>query len=137
MTNTPKYANKTCHKCGAKRSQPLMVSKQIYVETGKSQTTITGATFVGAGLGDKAAQRAIARAGFNSGERTYTRKKTVWECKNCKSTVFTISPNTPVSDKKSAVETLSSPVKEKEKTSWWLWVFCIFTIIMVLSLMSG
>lgn len=137
MTNTPKYANKTCHKCGAKRSQPLMVSKQIYVESGKSQTTITGATFFGAGLGDKAAQRAIARAGFNSGERTYTRKKTVWECKNCNSPVFTISPNTQVPDTKPVVNALISPVKKGEKTPWWVWAFWIFVIMTVLSLMSG
>lgn len=134
MVNTPKYANKTCHKCGAKRSQPLMVQKEIYVETGKSQTTITGATFFGAGLGDKAAQRAIARAGFNSGQRTYSRKKTVWQCKNCRSDVFTIVPSPPTKLISSPTAAISNVTKKSEKTPIWVWIFWGIVIIGLLSL---
>jgi hypothetical protein len=60
-----------------------MTRKEITVETGKSNTTVTGATFFGSSLGNKSAQRAIQRAGFNSGERTYTRKQIKWFCYRC------------------------------------------------------
>ena len=80
---TAKYAIKTCDKCGIKLPQPEMIKRDVIVETGKSKTTVTGATFIGAALGDKASVRAINRHNFNSGERTYTRKQTKWFCYEC------------------------------------------------------
>lgn len=78
-----KYANRTCHECGIILPQPQMIRKEIMVETGKSNTTITGHTFIGAFFGDKPSVRALNRHGFNSGERTYTRKQTKWFCYEC------------------------------------------------------
>jgi hypothetical protein len=72
----PKYANKTCYKCGIILPQPRMTRKEIMVETGKSNSTISGATFFGAMIGEKSSQRAIIRSGFNVGQRTYTKKQT-------------------------------------------------------------
>jgi hypothetical protein len=130
---TVKYANKTCHKCGAKRAQPLMNKEEIYEETGKSQATISGWTWLGSGLGDKASQRAINRAGFNSGQRTYSRKKTVWSCKNCYSTQSTVNPNLTVVTK--VTNTVIPNVHGK--TPMWVWIFWIFVILGVLSLFSS
>lgn len=78
-----KYANRTCCNCGIRLPQPQMIKKELFVETGKSNTSITGSTFIGLMLGDKASQRAIDRFNFNSSARTYTRKQTKWFCKRC------------------------------------------------------
>lgn len=79
-----KYTNRTCNKCGARKSQPDMICKEVYVEIGKSKATVSNDTYWWMAFGDKAASRAVKRALANSGERTYTRKKTVWSCKNCR-----------------------------------------------------
>lgn len=134
---TVKYANKTCHKCGAKRAQPLMNKKEIYEETGKSQSTVSGWTYLGAGVGDKASQRAINRAGFNSGQRTYSRKKTVWQCKNCYSNQSTVNPNPTIIT--NAVTKVTNTVipKVQGKTPLWVWIFWFFVIVLVSSLFSS
>lgn len=79
-----KYTNRTCYTCGARKPQPDMVRKEIYEETGKSNATISTATWLGVAVGDKASVRAVKRAGFNNGQRTYSRKKTIWVCRNCR-----------------------------------------------------
>lgn len=127
---TAKYANKTCCNCGIRKPQPEMVRKQVEVEVGKSTTTVTPSTFFGAGLGDKGAQRAIARAGFNSGQRTYTRKQTKWFCYDC------AYP---------ARSALAKPVKKvakigtkpEEKVPLWVWIFWGVVLISLLSMCSG
>lgn len=78
------YTNRTCHECGIRKPQPQMVSKEIYVETGKSKTGVSGATFVGSMLGDKKSSNSIGSWLFNSGQRTYKRKRKVWLCSGCK-----------------------------------------------------
>lgn len=130
---TVKYTNRTCHKCGAKRAQPLMIKKEIYEETGKSQTTVNGWTWFGVAAGDKASQRAINRAAFNSGQRTYSRKKTIWQCKNCHSTQSTVDPNLTVATK----VTNSVIPKVHGKTPIWVWIFWGFVILGLLSLFSS
>lgn len=80
------YTNRTCTNCGIRKPQPQMVSKEIYVETGKSKAGVSGATFLGSGFGDKKSQRAVNSWLFNSGQRTYKRKKTVWMCPPCAKT---------------------------------------------------
>jgi hypothetical protein len=80
---TKKYVNRTCCGCGIRLPQPQMIRKEVLVETGKSNATVTGATFLGSAFGDKSAQRAIIRSGFNTGQRTYTRKQTKWFCYEC------------------------------------------------------
>ena len=42
---TIKYANKTCHVCGIILPQPQMIRKEMMIETGKSNSTVTGNTF--------------------------------------------------------------------------------------------
>lgn len=80
---SPKYANKTCSNCGIILPQPRMIRKEIMIETGKSNSTISGATFFGAMLGEKSSQRAIIRSSFNVGQRTYMKKQTKWICYSC------------------------------------------------------
>lgn len=90
-----KYTNRTCDSCGARRPQPEMVRKEVYVETGKSKTTVSNDTYWGMAGGDKAAARAAKRALYNSGERTYTRKKTIWVCRNCRAPSSNYVPPAP------------------------------------------
>ena len=90
-----KYTNRTCDKCGARKPQPDMIRKEVYVETGKSKATVTNDTYWWMAFGDKAASRAVKRALANSGERTYTRKKTVWSCRNCRAPDSNYVPPAP------------------------------------------
>lgn len=77
------YAKRTCHKCGIKRPQPEMVRSQVYSESGKSKTGVSGATWVGAFLGSKQSTRSVGSWLFNAGQRTYSRKREVWLCPSC------------------------------------------------------
>lgn len=90
-----KYTNRTCHTCGARKPQPDMLRREIEVETGKSRATISTATWFGVAAGDKASVRAVKRAGFNNGERTYTRKKIIWVCRNCRAPATDYNPPAP------------------------------------------
>lgn len=81
------YTNRTCHVCGIRKPQPQMFNKEIYTEVAKSKTGVSGATFVGSMLGDKKSSKSINSWLFNSGQRTYKRKKKVWLCGNCKNKV--------------------------------------------------
>lgn len=77
------YANRTCTNCGVRKQQPYMYQKEIYVETAKSQSGISGATMVGVFAGDKKSGNQFRSWLFNSGQRTYKRKKKVWLCGIC------------------------------------------------------
>ena len=77
------YANRTCYKCGIRKPQPQMFQREIYVEVGKSQTGISGATMVGVLVGDKKSGSQFRNWMFNSGQRTYKRKKQAWMCGDC------------------------------------------------------
>jgi hypothetical protein len=77
------YANKTCTNCGIRKPQPEMYQKEVYVETGKSKTGISGATLFGTFAGDKKSGTQVRNWLFNSGQRTYKRKKVVWLCGSC------------------------------------------------------
>lgn len=92
---TIRYTNRTCDKCGARKQQPDMIRKEVYVETGKSKATVSNDTYWAMAFGDKAASRAVKRALTNSSERTYTRKKTVWTCKNCRAPDSNYVPPAP------------------------------------------
>jgi hypothetical protein len=78
-----RYAIRTCAKCGIRKPQPEMVQKEIYVETGKSKQGISGSTLAGAFFGDKKSTSSVNRWFFNTNQRTYKRKKSVWACKSC------------------------------------------------------
>lgn len=78
------YTNRTCCKCGIRKPQPQMYQREIYVETGKSKTGISGATLFGAFVaGDKKSGTQFRNWMFNNGQRTYKRKKQVWMCGVC------------------------------------------------------
>jgi hypothetical protein len=77
------YSNRTCSECGIRKSQPEMKQTEVYVKTGKSKTGISGATIFGIFFGNKKSGRSFLSWLFNSSQRSYTRKKTVWLCKPC------------------------------------------------------
>lgn len=74
------YTTRTCHVCGIRKPQPEMTQASVKVNVGGSRATASGATVVGAMLGDKKSQKAIGSTVFNSGARTYHRTKKVWVC---------------------------------------------------------
>ena len=83
------YANRTCFECGIRKPQPDMYKQEIYTETGKSKQGISAATFVGSFIfNNKKSDRALSTWLFNSGQRTYKRKKTVWLCARCSGHIF-------------------------------------------------
>lgn len=127
---TPKYANRTCCNCGIRKPQPQMIKRQVEVEVGKSKAEVTGSTWFGAAVGDAASKRAIARAGFNSSQRTYTRKQTKWLCEDCANPVRSgIKKPLKVVTKTGDGSTTSAP--------WWAWLFWLFVICFILSLFGG
>lgn len=77
------YTNRTCCKCGIRKPQPQMYQREIYIETAKSQAGISGATMFGVFAGDKKSGNQFRSWLFNSGQRTYKRKKQVWMCGVC------------------------------------------------------
>ena len=96
-----------------------MIRKEVYVETGKSKATVSNDTYWAMAFGDKAATRAVKRALTNSSERTYTRKKTVWACKNCRAPDSNYVPPAPkrvatnvsnVDSLRAAVNTTNTPI---------------------------
>lgn len=156
---TVKYTNRTCDKCGARRPQPEMVRKEVYVETGKSTATISTNTWIGVMGGDKGSERAVKRALFNNGERTYTRKKTVWSCRNCNAPSGNYSLPSPkvIKTKAPAITTnthkldsVSSAVNADTKNrslfqkivdlrprTFWGWVVLIYAAIVVIAMLDG
>lgn len=78
-----KYTTRTCSNCGIRKPQPEMHQQEVHVETGKSKSGVSGATWAGLLLGDKKSANSINRWLFNTNQRTYTRKKTVWLCGSC------------------------------------------------------
>jgi hypothetical protein len=77
------YTNRTCHKCGIRKPQPEMHQIETYVETGKSKSGVSGATFIGTVLGDQKSANSVNRWLFNTNQRTYKRKRTAWSCGPC------------------------------------------------------
>jgi hypothetical protein len=95
-----KYTNRTCHCCGVRKPQPEMVQEEIYVETGKSKPGVSGATWTGFFLGDSKSSHSLNRWLFNTSQRTYSRKKTVWMCEDCRSSLG--EPENQLSEKTKA-----------------------------------
>lgn len=110
------YANKTCTNCGIRKPQPEMYQKEVYVETGKSKTGISGATLFGTFAGDKKSGSQVRNWLFNNGQRTYKRKKVVWLCGSC-------SGRAPILN--------SSAMSIAKK-----WFFVIIVIIAIIGLFS-
>lgn len=74
------HARRTCHFCGVQAPQPEMIRKTIFVETGQSKASLSGATIIGAAAGSRSAGSSIVRTLFNTGARTYYRQREVWCC---------------------------------------------------------
>lgn len=84
-----KYAIRTCDKCGIRLPQPEMYLKEEAVETGRSRSTVSGSTWLGGFLfGDSKSLNSINRWIFNTGQRTYSRKRKVWLCSSCSGMFF-------------------------------------------------
>lgn len=86
-----RYTNRTCTQCGIRKPQPEMVQKETYVETGRSKSGVSKATWLGMALGDKKSANSVNRWLFNTNQRTYQRKKLVWLCSSCAKTFKTKS----------------------------------------------
>jgi hypothetical protein len=78
MSNS--HATRTCHYCGLRKPQPDMQRREIMVDTGRSRSSMSIATFIGAALGNRGSQRSILRTIFNSAGRKYQRRKDIWAC---------------------------------------------------------
>ncbi len=74
------HARRTCHFCGVQAPQPEMTRQTIFVETGQSKESLSGATIIGAAAGSRSARSSIVRTLFNTGGRTYYRQREVWCC---------------------------------------------------------
>lgn len=74
------HARRTCHFCGVQAPQPEMTRQTIFVETGQSKASLSGATIIGAAAGSRSARSSIVRTLFNTGARTYYRQREVWCC---------------------------------------------------------
>lgn len=152
---TIKYANRTCDKCGARKPQPDMIRKEVYVETGKSKTTVTNDTYWGMAGGDKAAARAAKRALYNSGERTYTRKKTVWSCKNCRAPDSNYVPpvqkklvvntnvhavggvDAPISNTSTQSKSILQKIVDRRPRTIFGWIILLYAVAVVLAMIDG
>lgn len=77
------YTRRTCCECGVKKPQPEMVRTERYVETGKSKSGVSGATWAGVLFGNKKSYSSVNRWLFNTSQRNYKRKKEVWLCTSC------------------------------------------------------
>jgi len=60
-----------------------MHRETVYVESGRSRTGVSARTGVGFLLGEKKSTNTVTKWVFNSGQRTYQRKKEVWVCGRC------------------------------------------------------
>lgn len=78
-----RYTNRTCSDCGIRKPQPQMYQYETCVQVGKSKAGVSTSTIVGTFLGDKKSENAVNRWLFNTNQRNYKRKKTVWLCDSC------------------------------------------------------
>jgi hypothetical protein len=60
-----------------------MVKETVYNEVARSRPGVSAATGIGFLLGDKKSTTSVQRWLFNSGQRTYQRKRSVWMCTAC------------------------------------------------------
>ena len=133
------YANRICSHCGIRKPQPQMYQREVYAETGKSQTGISGATLFGTFVaGDKKSGAQFRNWLFNNGQRTYKRKKKVWLCGVCAGVerpvkqVAVTAPKRPekwidTNPTKNNVEPVVSDAPKK-KRNWWLIGFFVLMI---------
>lgn len=73
--------SRRCYSCGLIDDESYMIRKDVYLETGKSKSTVTWMTWVAA-VFSKKARNAILRSVLNTSQRTYYRKRTLWFCCN-------------------------------------------------------
>jgi len=78
-----KYTTRACADCGIRLPQPEMFQREDFVRVGNSKSGISIFTFLGALFGRKDSARAIGKWLWNSNQRNYNRKKTLWVCGEC------------------------------------------------------
>ena len=128
------YANRICTNCGIRKPQPQMYQKEIYVETGKSQTGVSAATWVGVFSGDKKSGNQFRSWLFNSGQRTYKRKKMVWLCGICSghekasNPVVVESPKVVVPSERDTDATVV-PKQGMSTRAKWFWSIMLLALI--------
>lgn len=136
------YANRICSTCGIRKPQPQMYQKEVYVETGKSQTGISGATLVGVFLGeDKKSGTQFRNWLFNNGQRTYKRKKKVWLCGICSGNERPVKQVAETAPKRQEKQIDTVPVQvakevpepavssaPKSKWNWWIIGFLVLML---------
>ena len=76
------YTKRTCTECGWRDIQPNMRQVEIEYVSGSSKQKADIWTWLGAGPGNKVAERALQRA-YTGGHREYKRRRKVWVCQNC------------------------------------------------------
>ena len=76
------YANKTCYDCGIKSPANVMERVTEEYNSGRSDNSITAGNLVFAPFSDTAAKKVKKNIVANN-RRSYTRKRTVWKCREC------------------------------------------------------
>ena len=124
------YANRICTNCGIRKPQPQMYQKEIYVETAKSQTGISGATLAGVFLaGDKKSGKQFRDWMFNNGQRTYKRKKKVWLCGVCSGREWPAKKLVVNNPSGLADGTTVSPKQGMSRRAKWFWGIMLLALI--------
>lgn len=80
------YAQRTCHKCGFRNSQPNMRQEEIEYVSGSSQAALSSRAIIGSTIfGSDSSAKQINNWISGKGKRQYKRKRLVWVCANgCK-----------------------------------------------------
>jgi hypothetical protein len=124
------YTNRTCCNCGIRKPQPQMYQREVYVETAKSQTGISGATMFGVFAGDKKSGNQFRSWLFNSGQRTYKRKKQVWMCGVCAGVEKPVKKVAAQATTAARPDTGSTvPRQEMSTGKKWFWAIIILALL--------
>jgi hypothetical protein len=76
------YANKTCYDCGIKSPANVMERVTEEYNSGRSDNSMTAGNLLFAPFSDTAAKKVKKNIVANN-RRSYTRKRTVWKCREC------------------------------------------------------
>lgn len=126
------YTSRTCCKCGIRKPQPQMYQRAVYVETAKSQSGISGATVFGVFAGDKKSGNQFRSWLFNSGQRTYKRKKQVWMCGVCAGVRGAVKQVAVEATKATGRPDTGSTVPQKQGMSTgakWFWGIMLLALV--------
>lgn len=77
-----KYTTRTCHECGVRHPQPNMLRRNIEVETGYTQRSLSATEILFTPF-SKNAQKSVSRRFTSPNKRKHIRNKEVWMCYSC------------------------------------------------------